>query len=195
MALTAHAGLIVEQDITTAQGTRRTTIRIQGSKVRFDNGNGCSSIMDTKSKKVVTIFYHDAIASKSEGDDAMREAAKYVQTEFIVPRGLPEKYEEKVGGRLCTVSDWKWGTTRSAIWTAQKHPAAEKFAECQKVLAAFHCECLPGLSSQGVVMKTTHGLGENALTVTLVSARVEVVPAEVFEIPEQLRVITRRPHH
>lgn len=90
---------------------------------------------------------------------------------------------EKFGGYECRVSDWQWGHWRTAMWFAPKYPHAAEFAPFAEVLRRFHCACLPALGSDGLALKTISGSTDALLTVTLVSARIQTIPDEVFEIP------------
>ena len=179
----AAEGLVFEQETTTNDGARRSTIRVQGHKVRLDFGNGSSALVDTDTKRVTMLFYHDAFAVESQGDEALRKAAELVQTGYSPPRMAPKISSEKIDGHECRVSDWQWGVWHTAIWVAPDFPKAEQMAKYAEVLNLFHCYCLAGLSSSGVAMKTISGPKDAPRTVKLIAARIEELPAEVFEIP------------
>jgi hypothetical protein len=179
----AAEGLVFEQETITNEGARRSMIRVQGHKVRLDFGNGSSAIVETDTKRVTTIFHHDAFAIESQGDEAMRKAGELVQTGSSRPRMAPKMFTAKIDGHECEVSDWEWGAWHTAIWVARDFPKAEQFAKYAEVLSSFFCDCLAGLSSRGVAMKTISGRKEAPRTVKFVAARIEEIPAEVFEVP------------
>jgi hypothetical protein len=183
----AAEGLVAEQETSTNDSTRRSTIRVVGDKVRLDYGNGSSAIIDTKEKQVVTMYHHDGVAMIEQGDEALLEAAKPVQTGYAPPRMMAKISTEKFGGYECGVSDWQWGNFHTAIWVAEKYPHADQFAKYADVLGRFHCYCLPGLAHAGMPLKTISGNTDTAKTVTLIAARIENIADEVFEIPKNAK--------
>ncbi len=124
----AADGLIFQQEITTKDDTLRSTIRVQCHKVRIDYGNGSSAIIDVDTKKVTTLFYHDNIAVSSEGDKALSEAARLIQTGYVPQATKPKTSTEKLAGQTCHVSDWTFQDSRTAIWTASDYPKADHLA-------------------------------------------------------------------
>jgi|GEM_PF-4149385 len=179
----AAEGLVVEQDMASGGSTRRVTIRVRGHHVRLDYGNGSSAIIDTDTKQVVTLYHHDAFAIIDRGDDALREAVQLVHTNYAPPRQAPVMSSEKFGGYECRISDWQWNHRRNAIWFAPTYPHAAQFAPFAEVLRSFHCSCLPALGTDGLALKTITGDVDTPLTVTLVSAKIQTIPDEIFEIP------------
>jgi hypothetical protein len=183
----ASAGLFAEQDMQIDTSVRRVTIRVQDGKVRLDLGNGSSVIVDPQKDRVVTLFHHDAFAVVEHGREAMLKAIRPAQTNYAAPRGAPEMSTEKFAGYECRVSNWEWDVYRNAIWVAPGYPDHEKFEEYRPTLQACHCYCLPLLGGGGMALKTVTGSTGDLLTTTLVSARTENIPANVFEIPPGFR--------
>ncbi len=184
---TAAAGLIIEQEITVNGHSRRVMIRIQDGLARFDYGNGSSAFIDLKKQNVLTHFHHDAIGQEEQGPEALRRAAELVNTGYAPPPRKPETRTEKIGRFECRVSDWRTGDDRQTIWTTKAYPAQGAIHEFLPALRALQCTCLPALSDSAIAVKAEVARKDHVHTTTLLSAKVEKIPADIFKRPTQYR--------
>lgn len=194
----AHADLVMQQQITTANYIGVTTMKIKGAKVRMDLFAGqpqaMSYITDLNTGETITLIHGQKMFLKTQGKPAKQTKPADTASSAPVPR--PTGQTQKVGDFDTQLYTWSnaRGITGTA-WVAKDFP---DFARIRNDIAALDKtagadnDTSPMLSPlPGMVIRSQVAGSGQTIIMALISAKETPLDASAFWIPRDYRELPK----
>ena len=197
----ARADWVIVQKSSAAGQSQETTMKLKDDKVRIDQGDQMSMIMDGASGGMTMIMHGQKSvmkldAEKLKGMMAMAAAAMGGGKEGgAAEKPVATGEKEKIGEYECEVYTWKGKMGAGKFWVAKDFKGYEKInAAGDKLMQAMGnpmAALMPQSSDfPGMVVKSEmQVMGQNAVT-ELVSAKEEAVEASAFDVPKDYKEVS-----
>ena len=191
-AVDARADLTIVQKIEGGEGTNKVTLKVKGDKARVEVNPQITTIMDSKSGDLTTLFNDQKKVMRISGEKAkaMAEMAKAMM------KGNSEASPPKPSGRKETINGYMTeeyvsdsSKLHTSYWVAKSYPNYQSilqqmavlqngaFAAMRKGFPNYHD--LPGLPLRTVIKPE----GEAGITSTIESVNDTSLPASDFTVP------------
>lgn len=205
-AATAHADLVIEQQIESPMQNGNVTMKVKGDQIRIDMASGpmgsMSMITNVNTGDSTSLIHAQKMAMKVSGAQtkAMMEMMKKqapAAAETAAPKLEPTGKMEKVGEFNAEIYTWSAGGTTQTLWVAKDFP---NFAAFKGELAQLSKSAASGIGKgmqpdmsalPGMVVKSVSETNGMKVTSTLVSAKQEPVDAAAFEAPKDYQTMAQ----
>jgi hypothetical protein len=196
-----RADLVMEQESGITNVTDRVTVKMHGDKMRMDqqdgNGRALSVIVDLNTRDSITLMPKEKMFLKRSGAEGRQiietgRAAAHGTNDMDNPPAPPVNtgLTAKVGGYDTGIYQWSGaGGLTETLWVATNFPGYSAIqTELGKIdrfnASGAHRNAQPELGLlPGMVVKAEKTVNGRKTIITLVSAKVEPVPASLFELP------------
>jgi hypothetical protein len=192
LALTAHADVVIEQEVESPAGKGKIVMKIKGDRARIESPTSSGNtvtVMNMKTGELATMLPADKVVVKAD-----LKTVKAQQEAMFKRLGLdltkeqkptPTGTTEKVGEYTADVYDFSFGELTGKIWAAKDFPNAQLFKDEMKRVgeAGTMGLNLARLEVPGMLVKSRMATPAGTMTLTVVSARQEPVPEADFAIP------------
>jgi hypothetical protein len=185
-AALVHADLVMVQDTLVGEVATRTTMSVKGNKVRTDNGDTASVIMDTATGDMTTLMHEQkmVMTMNTKTLQASLPAGKEQPVPGHETKVTATGKKETVDGHECEIYYSEAAGQKVKMWMALSYPNLEKLkAEMAGMAKMAGVGAGKTAEIPGIMVKSEYEQSGLKFTTRLISMELKPVSDEVFKLP------------
>lgn len=194
----AHADLVIVQKVDGGGQQGDMTVKISGTKTRFDLAQPASIISDLATGESIVLQHNVKLFTKLSPEQTKDLAEKMAKAQNAA--GDPPKLEatgqkEKIEGYEAELFNWSVGTLKLKFWVVKDYPNGQliqdEMAKLQQSgLSAIAASLMPKPAElPGVRIRTEMDVNGKKISYTITSVKEEPVDPALFEIPKDYKEV------